>query len=142
MHTAINFTGLAAALAAFLGIWLGHVFVRKIEYHSLTLWEPVLVSVLLGLLSEALSVLIKVNWLSAVFGILGITLLWDAFEFIRQEKRVIKGHAPANPANPRHIDFLLEYPDATVIDLIQRSPVGHPVNPEEAIQLVLDRNKR
>jgi hypothetical protein len=139
MITEINFIGLAAALAAFLGIWLGHVFVRKIEFNSQSLWPPVLGAALLGLICEYLSLQIETQWLSAVLGIFGITLLWDAVEFKRQEKRVIKGHAPANPYNPRHIDFLLDYPNSTVVNLINRDPVGHPVNPDEAIQLVLDR---
>ena len=43
-------------------------------------------------------------------GILGVTLLWDSFEFWRQQKRVIKGHAPANPDNPRHARILAENP--------------------------------
>lgn len=139
MNTGINFIGLATALAAFLGIWLGHVIVRKVEYVSPTLWQPILVTTLLGLICEYLSLQNETYWLSAVFGILGITLLWDAFEFMRQEKRVIKGRAPANPSNPRHINFLRECPETTVIDLLKRSPVGRPVNPDEAIQLVLER---
>jgi uncharacterized membrane protein YfcA len=139
MNTDINFIGLAAALATFLGIWLGHVFVRKIEFNSQSLWLPVLGASLLGLICEYLSLQIETQWLSAAFGIFGITLLWDALEFKRQEKRVIKGRAPANPCNPRHIDFLLEYPNTTVVNLINRDPVGRPVNPGEAIRLVLDR---
>jgi uncharacterized membrane protein YfcA len=139
MITEINFLGLITALTSFLGIWLGHIFVRKIESISRTLWKPILVTSMLGLICEFLSLKIETQWLSTVFGILGITLLWDALEFKRQEKRVIKGRAPANPYNPRHIDFLLDYPNSTVVNLINRDPVGHPVNPDEAIQLVLDR---
>ena len=139
MNTGINFIGLASALAAFLGIWLGHVVVRKVEFNSRSLWPPVLGASLLGLICEYLSLQIETQWLSAVLGIFGITLLWDALEFKRQEKRVIKGRAPANPCNPRHKKFIMETPNATVIDLINRNPVGHPVSPDEAIRLVLDR---
>lgn len=139
MITEINFLGLITALTSFLGIWLGHVFVRKIESISRTLWKPILVTSMLGLICEILSLKIETQWLSTVFGILGITLLWDALEFKRQEKRVIKGRAPANPYNPRHIDFLMDYPNSTVVNLINREPVGRQVNPDEAIQLVLDR---
>jgi len=39
---------------------------------------------------------------STILGILGITLLWDALELVRQAQRVKIGRAPANPANPRH----------------------------------------
>jgi hypothetical protein len=56
--------------------------------------------------------------------ILGVTLLWDALEFFRQQKRVKHGHAPANPNNPRHAKILAEYPDATTIDWLNRSPRG------------------
>lgn len=139
MITEINLLGLITALTSFLGIWLGHVFVRKIESISRTLWKPILVTSMLGLICEILSLKIETQWLSTVFGILGITLLWDALEFKRQEKRVIKGRAPANPYNPRHIDFLMDYPNSTVVNLINRDPVGRQVNPDEAIQLVLDR---
>jgi len=139
MNTGINFIGLAASLATFLGIWLGHVFVRKIEFNSQSLWPPVVGAALLGLICEYISVQIETQWLSAVFGIFGITLLWDALELKRQERRVKKGHAPANPANPRHKKFIMETSNATILDLINRNPVGHPVSPDEAIRLVLDR---
>jgi hypothetical protein len=29
-----------------------------------------------------------------------MTVLWDGIEIYRQEKRVIKGHAPENPKRP------------------------------------------
>jgi hypothetical protein len=35
--------------------------------------------------------------LSATLGIVGLTLVWDAFELHRQELRVRQGHAPLNP---------------------------------------------
>jgi hypothetical protein len=46
----------------------------------------------------------------AVLGILGITLLWDALEMTRQQRRICKGHAHANPDNPRHARILEQYP--------------------------------
>jgi hypothetical protein len=71
-----------------------------------------------------------------MMGIAGITFLWDSLEFFRQQKRIMKGHAPANPSNPRHARILEEYPLATVIDLLKRDPVGREVSSEEAIKLV------
>lgn len=139
MNTDINLIGLAAALATFLGVWFGHMIVRKVEYSSPTLWQPVLGVALLGLLCEYLSLRLETHWLSAAFGILGITMLWDAFEFKRQEKRVKQGHAPANPANPRHKNLIMETSTATVIDLIDRNPVGHLVSLDEAIRLIMER---
>jgi len=56
-------------------------------------------------------------------GILGITLLWDAFEIYRQQNRVKHGHAPANPNNPRHARFLADpHFHATTEDLLKCEP--------------------
>jgi hypothetical protein len=133
----INPLGAIAALTAFLTIWGGHVSVRKIEASFVHLWKPMTFAVILGLAFEYLALVTPNRSLSTVFGILGITLLWDAFELHRQAKRVSKGHAPANPNNARHA-ALLNAPDshATTIDLLNRNPVGREVGPEEAIQLV------
>ena len=132
----INLIGLTAALAAFLGIWLGHVSVRAIERNTKKLWLPIVIAIVLGLTLEAISLFTIHSLPSTVTGILGITILWEALEFVRQEKRVKKGHAPANPSNPRHAQILAEYPSATTIDLLKREPIGHPVTFAEAIQLV------
>jgi hypothetical protein len=132
----INTLGLTAAVTAFVSIWLGHVAVRKIEFVSQTIWLPTIIFVALGLATEYCS-LITDNWsLKTVFGILGITLLWDAFEIYRQQNRIKRGHAPANPNNPRHAKILAEYPTATTLDLLKRDPVGRSVSPEEAPKLI------
>jgi hypothetical protein len=132
----LNFTGLIAAISAFLGIWLGHVSVRIIERSAKRLWLPILTAITLGLALETWSLLTDHRLLNTVLGILGITVLWDALEFLRQEKRVKKGHAPANLSNPRHAQILAECPSATALDLLKRDPVGCQVNSEEAIQLI------
>jgi hypothetical protein len=132
----INFIGLVSATSAFLGIWLGHVAVRIIERNAKTLLLPILIAIALGLALETYSLSTVHRPLSAAAGILGITILWDALEFVRQEKRVKKGHAPANPSNPRHARILAEHPEATTLDLLNRDPVGHQVNPDEAVKLV------
>jgi hypothetical protein len=95
MH--LNLTGLAAGLAAFLGIWIGHISVRVVERRSAS-----------------------------------ITAGWDALELFRQQRRVERGHAPANPLNPRHARILAECPAATTLDLLDRQPLGRPVAPDEA----------
>jgi hypothetical protein len=77
--------------------------------------------------------------LSAACGILGTTLLWDALELRRQERRVRKGHAPANPRNPRHARILAESPAATTLNLLKREPLGRPVPPAQASELVSTR---
>jgi hypothetical protein len=115
----MNLIGLAAALATFLGVWLGHVTVRKIEFVSPTIWLPAALFGTVGLGLEVLA--LKTNSLpsSAALGILGITLLWDALEFGRQQRRIQKGHAPANPRNPRHARILAAHPQATTLNLIK-----------------------
>jgi hypothetical protein len=127
----LNTTGLVAALATFLGIWLGHVAVRKIEYLSPTVWVPALVALCLGLVFEASALLSEDLNLSAALGIFGFTLLWDALEFWRQERRVIKGHAPANPDNPRHARLLATGAPVTAIDWLKRDPQGRPLTSKE-----------
>ena len=132
----LNLTGLIAAISASLGIWLGHVSVRAIERNAKTLWPPIIIAVFLGLVLEWVSLSTLNLQLSTAFGILGITILWDALEFVRQEKRVKKGHAPANPSNPRHAQILAEYSSATTLDLLKRDPIGRPVATDEAVQLL------
>lgn len=120
----MNPIGLVAAITAFFSIWFGHVAVRKIEFISPTIWIPTTIFVALGLFVEFLS-LSTVNRLwSVALGILGITLLFDALELTRQQKRVKKGHAPANPNNRCHAKILAEYPTATTLDLLKREPIG------------------
>jgi hypothetical protein len=115
----MNTLGVIAAFSAFLGIWLGHVAVRKIEFLSPTLWLPTAAFAVLGILLEYWS-LITDHWsLNTTLGILGITFLWDALEFTRQQRRVCKGHAPANPRNPRHASILAKHPTATTVDLLK-----------------------
>lgn len=132
----MNWIGLVAALTAFLSIWFGHVAVRKIESTSRTIWIPTVTALALGLITEYYS-LITVNMsLKTALGITGITLLWDALEFTRQQKRILKGHAPANPNNPRHVKILAEHKSATTLDLLKRDPVGRLVSHDEAIKLI------
>lgn len=118
----MNLVGLAAALATFFGVWLGHVAVRKIEFVSPTIWLPTLIFAAMGLVTEYCSLTTDNLPLSAALGILGITLLWDALEFTRQQKRIRKGHAPANPNNPRHAKILAECSAAITVDLLKREP--------------------
>ena len=130
MH--INLIGPAAALATFLGVWLGHVSVRKIERETVHLWKPTVIAVILGLALETASLLTSSLTLSAISSILGVTLLWDALEIsIRQPKRIQHGHAPANPNNPRHARILANYPESTTIDWLNRDPRGIPYSSAE-----------
>lgn len=129
----MNLIGVVAAVTVFLSVWFGHVAVRKIEFVSPTIWIPSTTFAILGLVAEIFSLSTVHRPLSTAFGILGITLLFDAFEFMRQQKRVKKGHAPANPANPRHALFLADPTlHATTLDVLKREPTGHRIPAEKA----------
>ncbi len=132
--------GLVAGLATFLSVWFGHVAVRKIEFVSPALWLPVTLSAVLGLGLEIGALLSRGNALSAALGILGITLLFDALEFARQQNRVKNGHAPANPRNPRHFRILAEFPTATAINPLKHAAARRS-RPDTAVQLVEEQRQ-
>jgi len=133
----MNFIGVIAALTAFFSIWFGHVAVRKIEFISPTILIPTLIFAALGLLTEYLSLITDSRLLNTALGILGITLLFDALEFTRQQRRIRKGHAPANPNNPRHARILADSNfHATTLDMLKCEPVGTIVSTDEAAQLI------
>jgi hypothetical protein len=87
---------IAWAVAALIG--LGHVAVRKLSYRYGTKPAPFFLG--LGLAFLGLSLLVTSNLASAALGIVRMTTLWDAVEFVRQEERIRRGHAPANPDRP------------------------------------------
>lgn len=119
----MNTIGLVAAISAFLAIWFGHVAVRKIEAASPTIALPAAFFVAAGLGLEYLSLFSDSLVVSTALGIVGITLLWDALELARQQARVRRGHAPANPRNPRHARMLAEpRSHATAVDVLSRQP--------------------
>lgn len=131
----LNFIGLAAASATFLGVWMGHVKVRKVERETTRLWIPICIALLLGTGFGVFSLLTSSLILSAVSGILAVTFLWDALEFVRQQKRVKIGHAPVNPKNPRHGKILAEYPEATTLDWLDRDPRGSKYSAAELVSI-------
>lgn len=128
----MNWIGLAAAASTFLGVWLGHVSVRKIEREVERIWIPAMIAFALGLGLELASLRTDSLIYSTIYGILGVTLLWDSLELaVRQPRRVREGHAPANPNNPRHARILATYRNATVIDWLDRDPRGSPYSADE-----------
>jgi hypothetical protein len=134
----LNTIGLIAGASTFLGVWFGHVAVRKIEFITPTIWLPTTLFAMIGIVFEWFSLSSSNLALSMVGGILGITFLWDALEFTRQQNRIKKGHAPANPKNPRHLRLLHEHASATTLDLLKRDPIGKPVSHTEAVRLVTE----
>lgn len=106
MHMVINGLGFIAAITAFLSIWMGHVSVRKVEAETNHLWKAMVIYLVAGISLEAAAVIITDRAVSMVCGIIGFSLLWDVLELKRQARRVHRGHAPANPNNPRHSAML------------------------------------
>ena len=133
----MNFIGVIAAFATFFSVWFGHVAVRKIEFISRTIWIPTTIFAALGILTEYVALITDNRLLNTALGILGITLLFDGLEFTRQQRRIKKGHAPANPNNPRHAIILADSNfHATTLDMLKREPVGRIVSADEAVQLI------
>lgn len=97
-----NAVGLVSAITAFLGIAFGHVVVRWLEFRVARLWIAFLFFLSGGIVMEVLSLAVNDLYLKILLGISGMTFLWDAIELLRQQRRVRRGHAPANPDNPRH----------------------------------------
>ncbi len=127
----MNSIGLITSTTTILTIWFGHVLVRKLEARVNRLLPLILICVGLGITFGIGAGIASHNSISAISGIISITFLWDALEFVRQEKRVKIGHAPANPHNPRHARILAQYPSATTVDILAREPRGVPYTPSE-----------
>jgi hypothetical protein len=101
----LMWAGPVLAVTTFLTIWWGHVLVRIVHYYfGMKLAPVIFVSGLLLLLGSTQT---GSDLLSAALGIVGLTLLWDAFELHRQELRVRQGHAPLNPSVHREAAGLL-----------------------------------
>ncbi len=127
----MNTIGMVCAVTTFLGVWLGHVAVRWIEPRAVSIRLPAVGFAVCGLILEISALVSSTPAISAALGILGMTTLWDAVEINRQQKRVITGRAPANPANPRHARILSEHPAATMMRWLEREPLGRPLSTEE-----------
>jgi hypothetical protein len=90
-----NFSGLLVAAVAIVGIGLGHVWVRTLEYRFGKRVWPLSAAMGLGLLG--LSLRVESDVVSALLAIPGAVFLYAVREFFEQEKRVLAGHAPRNP---------------------------------------------
>ncbi|MDA8410863.1 MAG: DUF4491 family protein [Treponema sp.] len=113
--------GVAAAVATFGSVWFGHVAVRFLEYRLARLWPARLLFAAAGGGCLAASLLCSCPNGSVEFGIIGIVFLYDIVELGRQQRRVRKGRAKANPDNPRH-KAVFESGKALTEDLFAREP--------------------
>lgn len=137
----MNSIGVIAGLTTILSIWFGHVMVRNLEFKLPKIQPAVLLCILLGMMFLLGALLLENNTLSAISAIIGITFQWDALEFKRQQKRVIIGHAPANPKNSRHLRILAEKSTATTLELLDREPRGKAYSQVEIIAILNEESK-
>jgi hypothetical protein len=121
----VEWTGVAAAVATFGGVWAGHVGVRMIEFRARRLGPAMAILAAAGLGLEALAAASGTSLAAVAEGILGMILVFDAFELRRQFHRVREGRARANPQNPRHRPHIASGHAVTV------DPLAHAAAVEE-----------
>ncbi|ABY35687.1 MAG TPA: DUF4491 domain-containing protein [Chloroflexus aurantiacus] len=126
-------SGLWLAIATFLSIWWGHVGVRWLEAKCADIRPPMVVLIIAGLLLNLVALFSANVTIGGVCSVVGISLWWDAFELVRQDRRVRHGHAPANPHNPRHARYLAEG-RATIHDPLDREPGEALILPQQPVR--------
>ncbi len=88
----LEWAGAVLATTTFATIAIGHILVRKLNYHFGT--KPAVPFFLLGTIFFYLSMTNGNDLIAAFLGIVAITTVWDGIEIFRQQKRAEKGHAP------------------------------------------------
>jgi hypothetical protein len=91
----MNFFGLLLGAAALLIIGLGFVWVIRGEYYFGYLWWPYVMA--LGFALIGLSVVVAADWLSALIGVGGASLIWGSTELRDQAVRAELGWYRFNP---------------------------------------------
>ena len=91
----MNFFGILIGIATLLIIGLGFVWVIRGEYYFGYLWWPYVMGGGVALIS--LSVCVAADWLSALIGIFGASLIWGATELRDQAVRAELGWYRFNP---------------------------------------------
>jgi len=92
----MNFTGIIVGAATFLIIGICHPIVIKMEYHwGKGSWWLLFVA---GMAFAATSIFVNHEVLSTVLGAAAFSCFWGILEVFEQEKRVLKGWFPENPA--------------------------------------------
>jgi hypothetical protein len=91
----MNISGTLIAVVAILGIGLGHIWVRTLEYYAgKRIWP---FSLVIGLVLVGASLAVSSDFFSALLAIPGAIFIYAVKEFFEQERRVLRGHAPRNP---------------------------------------------
>ena len=92
----MNFSGIIVGAAVFLSIGICHPVVIKMEYRwGKQCWWVWLV---VGLACAAASLCVKDQIVSTIIGGFAFSCLWGIHEMCLQEKRVLRGWFPENPA--------------------------------------------
>ena len=98
----MNLNGIIVGAAVFLSIGICHPTVIKMEYHlGRSSWWIWLVS---GLGLSALSLFVENDTLSTIIGGFAFSCLWGIHEMFLQEKRVLRGWFPENPARHEYYE--------------------------------------
>lgn len=92
----MNFSGIIVGAAVFLSIGICHPAVIKLEYlwgrRSWWIW------LVAGLLCAGASLFVQDSVVSTILGGFAFSCFWSILEMFKQEKRVLKGWFPENPA--------------------------------------------
>ena len=110
----MNLFGLALGLAALLIIGLGLVWVIRGEYTLGYLWWPYVMG--LGGALICVSLFFTSDWLSALIGVFGASLVWGSTELKEQAVRAELGWYRFNP-NPK--------PQPPFVEIIKKIKAPH-----------------
>ncbi len=110
----MNFFGLALGIVTLFIIGLGFVWVIRGEYYLGYLWWPYVMG--LGLALIVLSLLFTSDWLSALLGVFGASLVWGSTELKEQAVRAELGWYRFNP---------LPKPQPPFVEIIKRLKAPH-----------------
>ncbi len=100
----MNFTGIIVGAAVFLCIGLCHPITIKLEYYFGR--KGAWVFVIAGLICSAISLFIENFTVSTIVAAFAFSCFWGIHEVISQEKRVLKGWFPENPARHEYYERL------------------------------------
>lgn len=100
----MNFSGIIVGAAVFLIIGICHPVVIKMEYHwGKQSWWLLFV---VGLAFAAGSLFIAGTIWSTIAGAAAFSCFWGIHELLMQEKRVLRGWFPENPARHDYYEHL------------------------------------
>jgi len=98
----MNINGIIVGAAVFLIIGICHPIVIKMEYYwgKKSWWVLALVGTVLAIVS----LFVSSHIISTILGAGAFSCYWGIYEIIAQEKRVLRGWFPENPARKDYYD--------------------------------------